>query len=176
MLPTEKFTSSDLAYLRHVYRQYIDIDTESTVASLTPEYIENFRRAARERRPISYDIIETFQAIPERSSHKVGWFGVFELEQEHINSPIFPQFLKGALNLDISSEDLSTLLENNNPILNSWIWSLTNSPQNPFLEEYFEQFRVVQLNFTQEIGVRTKHFLVIDLLSLLLHKLYTPTK
>ena len=74
MSPDEKFTYADLAYLRHVFQQYILIDTESTVASLTPTDVENFQKVAREGRPFSYEFVETYQAIPERSSHKVGWF------------------------------------------------------------------------------------------------------
>ena len=69
--PEEKFTHTDLAYLRHVYKQYILIDTESTVAMLTPTDVEGYVRAARERRPFSYDLIETCHAIPDRSSNKV---------------------------------------------------------------------------------------------------------
>ena len=74
MSPDEKFTYADLAYLRHVFQQYVLIDTESTVASLTPTDVENFQKVAREGRPFSYEFVETFQAIPERSSHKVGRF------------------------------------------------------------------------------------------------------
>ena len=69
--PSEKFTYADLAYLRHVFHQYTLIDTESTVASLTPTDVENFQTVAREGRPFSYEFVETFQAIPDRSSHKV---------------------------------------------------------------------------------------------------------
>ena len=58
---------------------------------------------------------------------------------------LFLQFLKDILSLDIPSEDLSTLLESNNPILNSWFCSLTNLPSgespHPFLEDYLEEYR-----------------------------------
>ena len=145
MSPDEKFTYADLAYLRHVFQQYILIDTESTVASLTPTDVENFQKVAREGRPFSYEFVETFQAIPERSSHKVGRFDFCPLRcslSSVTDIPIFLQFLQGILSLDISSGDLSTLLGSNNPILNSWLWSLSNSPSpNPFLEEYMDEYR-----------------------------------
>ena len=77
MLPDDKFTYADLAYLRHVFQQYCHIDTESCVATLTPTDVESYQSAAREGRPFSYEVVETFQAIPERSSHKVGQFSNF---------------------------------------------------------------------------------------------------
>ena len=55
---------------------------------------------------------------------------------------ILLQLLNESLALNISSEDLTTLLDSNNPILNSWLWSLTNVPcQHPFLEEYMDEYR-----------------------------------
>ena len=70
-VPEEKFTHADLSYLKHVFKQYILIDTEAAVATLTPSDVEGYVRAARERRPFSYDLIKTCHAIPDRSSHKV---------------------------------------------------------------------------------------------------------
>ena len=74
MLPDEKFTHSDQAYLRHVFQQYILIDTESTVALLTPMDVENYQSASREGRPFSYETVKSVHVIMDRSSHKVGRF------------------------------------------------------------------------------------------------------
>ena len=54
----------------------------------------------------------------------------------------FLQFLKETLSLDISPEDLSTLLKSNNPVLNSWLWSLNNLPsRHSSLEAYMNEYR-----------------------------------
>ena len=68
------FTNADLAYLKHVFQQYILIDTESTVALLTPMDVENYQSAAREGRPFSYKAVKNLHAILDRSSNKVGRF------------------------------------------------------------------------------------------------------
>ena len=54
---------------------------------------------------------------------------------------ILLQFLNESLSLNISSEDLTTLLDSNNPIVNSWLLSLTNMPCQPFVEEYMDEYR-----------------------------------
>ena len=74
MSPEEKFTHDDLAFLRHIIKQYITIDTESTVATLTPADVKTFYTAVREGRPLSYEAVETCQSIMTRSSSKVGPF------------------------------------------------------------------------------------------------------
>ena len=69
--PEDKFSHNDLSYLRDVFLQYAQIDTESCVASFSPGDVENYRRAAKERRPFPYETVRNWHKISEMSSHKV---------------------------------------------------------------------------------------------------------
>ena len=114
------------------------------MASFSPDDVENYRRAAKERRPFPYETVRNWHKISEMSSHKVRRLSVNQLPSVKRGNPTPLQFLQsGSLSLDISPEDVATLIESNNPILTAWFWSLTNvSSRHPFLDDYLDEYRV----------------------------------